>query len=434
MRLLCLSVLLISCGHTTFSQTGKAQTQASLKKGDDAMMERKWHDAELAYQSAADSDPTSADAHSKLSNALVLQLRPGPITSPENRPLLARALSEQQRAADLVPGDSKVVSQLARIQDAVARSSQEPDEQTRNRNLAAQNYLRAIQSAPDDSYLHFQLADMELFTAAHAINAARSGTKDPTAGTLIRDESLRQSLALLYTPTLEDSIAHSEKVLEWQKNNSFAMLLAALGYFLRAGLAPSQTEFARDTNLANQCEGRFRTQWGRNYSPEMERNMIATLLSPRVGIANDPTNAAGVIGGIIGGVTPPPPPPPGLTDGPTRIGGQVAEANLVKKVQPVYPPAAKAARVCGLVEFLTSIDETGRVRNLQLVRGHPLLVPAAKDAVIQWEYRPVTFNGKPIDVITNVIVNFTLEGWPCPSAKPASPGDVAPDTGPPKSQ
>jgi protein TonB len=122
--------------------------------------------------------------------------------------------------------------------------------------------------------------------------------------------------------------------------------------------------------------------------------------------------AGGVIGGVIGGVpgAPPPPPPPkpkGPT-GPVRVGGQVAEANLIRRVQPVYPPLAKSARVSGTVEFTATISKEGNIENLQLVRGHPLLVNAAREAVLQWKYKPTMLNGQPVEVVTNIIVNFTL--------------------------
>ncbi|MBV9404465.1 MAG: energy transducer TonB [Acidobacteriaceae bacterium] len=94
--------------------------------------------------------------------------------------------------------------------------------------------------------------------------------------------------------------------------------------------------------------------------------------------------------------------------GPLRVGGLVAEANLVRKVQPAYPPLAKSARVQGVVEFTATISKEGNIENLQLVRGHPLLINAAKQAVLQWKYRPTLLNGQPLEVITDILVNFTL--------------------------
>jgi protein TonB len=94
--------------------------------------------------------------------------------------------------------------------------------------------------------------------------------------------------------------------------------------------------------------------------------------------------------------------------GPQRIGGNVMAANLIRKVEPVYPPLAKSARVQGTVEFTAVISKDGNIENLQLVRGHPLLVNAAKEAVLQWKYKPTQLNGQPVQVITDIIVNFTL--------------------------
>ncbi len=108
-------------------------------------------------------------------------------------------------------------------------------------------------------------------------------------------------------------------------------------------------------------------------------------------------------------ITSPPPQPPKLKtpSRPIRV-GSISEANLIRKIQPVYPPLAKSARIQGTVEFTATISKEGAIENLQLVRGHPLLVNAAKEAVLQWRYRPTLLNGQPVEVITDIIVNFTL--------------------------
>jgi protein TonB len=148
---------------------------------------------------------------------------------------------------------------------------------------------------------------------------------------------------------------------------------------------------------------------------KIEESAPAPDVSGVVGGTGDAGAAGGVLGGMLGGVpgAPPPPPPPppakkAAPVGPQRIGGQVMEANLIRRVQPVYPPLAKSARVQGTVEFTATISKEGNIENLQLVRGHPLLVAAARDAVLQWKYRPTLLNGQPVEVITDIIVNFTL--------------------------
>ncbi len=254
-----------------------------------------------------------------------------------------------------------------------------------------------------------------------------------TTGIRISNDALRQSLAQQHLATLEDSIAESEKVVQRQPDNGFAMLQAAIGHALRASLAESEAESARDVQIANGWDGRFRTQWGKNFSPEAERNIAGGLLSRNITLGSDPRAA---VGAIIAGATaqaPPPPPPRGVVadGGQIPVASVVAEGNLVKKVQPIYPPLARAGRVQGAVEFRTVIDKTGHVQDVQLVRGHPLLVSAAREAVLQWEYRPILLNGNPVEVITNVTVNFILGGISSSGTTHQNgAGDKPPDTGP----
>jgi TonB family protein len=91
-----------------------------------------------------------------------------------------------------------------------------------------------------------------------------------------------------------------------------------------------------------------------------------------------------------------------------RVGGNVEASNLVQKVQPVYPPDAKANRIQGAVRFTVVIGKDGRVQTVTLVSGDPVLAQAAKEAVQQWIYKPTLLNGDPVEVVTQVDVNFTL--------------------------
>jgi TonB family protein len=91
-----------------------------------------------------------------------------------------------------------------------------------------------------------------------------------------------------------------------------------------------------------------------------------------------------------------------------RVGNMVQERNLITKVDPLYPPLAMQARIQGLVRFNVVIGKDGRVANMQLVSGHPLLVAAAQDAVRHWVYRPTLLNGEPVEVVTELAVNFSL--------------------------
>jgi protein TonB len=124
--------------------------------------------------------------------------------------------------------------------------------------------------------------------------------------------------------------------------------------------------------------------------------------------------AGGVIGGIIGSVptaAPPPPPPPvakPVTPQRIRVGGNVQNAKLVRQPKPIYPPLAKQARISGHVMLNAIIGKDGTIHELTVASGHPLLVPAAMEAVKQWVYQPTLLNGEPVEVVTQIDVNFTL--------------------------
>jgi TonB family protein len=92
-----------------------------------------------------------------------------------------------------------------------------------------------------------------------------------------------------------------------------------------------------------------------------------------------------------------------------RVGGNVQNSNLLTKVEPVYPPLARQARIQGTVRFDSTIAADGHIQNLQLVSGHPLLVGAATQAVQQWVYKPTLLNGNPVAVVTTLDINFTLQ-------------------------
>jgi TonB family protein len=91
-----------------------------------------------------------------------------------------------------------------------------------------------------------------------------------------------------------------------------------------------------------------------------------------------------------------------------RVGGNVQQANLMQKVQPLYPLQAKQDHVQGKVQFTVLIGKDGHVQNVDLVSGEPVLADAAKEAVEKWVYKPTLLNGQPVEVVTQVDVNFTL--------------------------
>ena len=86
----------------------------------------------------------------------------------------------------------------------------------------------------------------------------------------------------------------------------------------------------------------------------------------------------------------------------------MAQANLIYQPKPEYPALAKAARIQGVVLLNATIGKDGTIQDLRVITGHALLNQAALDAVRQWKYKPQTLNGQPIEVITTITVNFTM--------------------------
>lgn len=111
----------------------------------------------------------------------------------------------------------------------------------------------------------------------------------------------------------------------------------------------------------------------------------------------------------IGDALPIAPSPAPIPAHPLRV-SHWAEGNLIYRVQPTYPLLARQARIQGTVELRAIISKTGTIENLAVVSGHAMLVTAAIDAVKQWRYRPYMLNDEPIEVETEIVVNFTLGG------------------------
>ena len=91
-----------------------------------------------------------------------------------------------------------------------------------------------------------------------------------------------------------------------------------------------------------------------------------------------------------------------------RVSQGVMQGMVISKVQPSYPPDARAARIQGPVVMAAIIGKDGTVQNVRVVSGDPMLTPAGVDAVKQWKYRPYLLNGNPVEVDTQITVNFTL--------------------------
>lgn len=93
-----------------------------------------------------------------------------------------------------------------------------------------------------------------------------------------------------------------------------------------------------------------------------------------------------------------------------RVSQGVSTGLLIHKVQPIYPESARRNYVQGTVILQAVITKDGRVSDLTPISGPKELIPAAIGAVQQWRYKPYLLADKPVAVVTQIVVNFTLSG------------------------
>lgn len=153
-----------------------------------------------------------------------------------------------------------------------------------------------------------------------------------------------------------------------------------------------------------------------------QTGIIRVNASARARLTDPPIESAGQMpGGVAGGIssgadhaTPPPAPPPTRTANSARIGvGEVEQAGkLIYKVEPIYPPLARQAKIQGTVRMRAVIAKDGTVQDLEVVSGPPLLVRSAIDAAKFWRYLPTEVGGQAVEVETFIKVTFSLSGNP----------------------
>ena len=97
-----------------------------------------------------------------------------------------------------------------------------------------------------------------------------------------------------------------------------------------------------------------------------------------------------------------------------KVGGSVAQTNILERVQPEYPSLARQTRIQGTIKLHAIVGTDGTIKQLDVISGHPLLVQSALDAVRKWRYKPTLVNGEPVEVDTTIDVVFSLNEGPQP--------------------
>jgi len=121
----------------------------------------------------------------------------------------------------------------------------------------------------------------------------------------------------------------------------------------------------------------------------------------------------GVLGGVLGGSLKnvPPPASPAIVQGPKKpvmVGGDVKPPRLLFGPEPKYPILAKQSRISGIVVIDAVIDEHGNVTGMRAISGHPILIPAALEAVSKRKYEPTVLDGIPTPIDLRVEISFSI--------------------------
>jgi TonB family protein len=336
--------------------------------------------AEL-FRQAVTANPNDVNAHLYLGTTYMSQWIPGN-SSPDNAAFARSAETEFKRALELDPINQTALNSLAGLAYHTA-SSMKGEERIRRFDEAMDWYKRLAAVAPTNKEAPYSMGVIAWAKWYPALMTARAGLhmKPEDPGPL--PSPAKDELKTKYSALLEEGIANLKQALLIDPQYDDAMAYLNLLIRERADLRDTKEEYLADVAVADELV-----------------HQVLAVKKMHAQFA----------------MVPPPPPPPtqggggGAGSRVLRDDGntQPQTVNPVVKVDPVYPPLARQARISGTVRFTVRIAKDGSIQNIQLVSGHPLLVAAALEAVKQYVYSPVLLNGSPVEAVTQVDINFVL--------------------------
>jgi TonB family protein len=314
------------------------------------------------FRQAVAADPDNANAHLYLGMRLYMQYVPG-AQATENLQFAEGARTKFEKVLALDPGNVLATSSIAALYYHMEKF---PEAEDWNQKVIAID--------PNNKEAYYTLGVLAWRQWLPEDRKARAdsnqGPADPGP---IGNAAIREQLKVKWMPVLDEGISKVDKALQLDPTYDDAMAYMNLLIRYRADLLDTSAEWSAASAKAD--------EW-------MQR-------------ALDTKRARAAAG-------PPPLPTQPATQAGLRVGAEVLGANLISKVDPVYPPLALSARISGTVRFKVTVGVDGRVKNFQLVSGHPLLVQAAKDALAGYVYKPTLLNGNPVEVTGTVEVPFVL--------------------------
>jgi TonB family protein len=356
-----------------------------LNRGIEEYKNARYRDAVEYFQKSVSLNPNEVSPHLYLATAWMIQYIPG-AGSPENLNVQHSAETEFNRVLELDPKNLTALQSLASLNYQVAQGMTNLDEKIRKLDDAAAWYQRvvAVDSRDKVAYYSLGVIDWVKWYPNWMRARAQLGMRPEQPGPL-GNAAVRQDLLARYSAVLSDGMANLDKALEIDPHYDDAMAYMNLFIRERADLLGTAEEYRRNIEVAD--------QWVQK------------------AIAEKKSKASGSSSSYA--PPPPPPPPPSPANGQKgpqriRVGSDIQQANLIRKVDPVYPPLAQQARIQGVVRFVAIIGKDGSMQSLTLVSGHPLLIESARQAVQQWVYKPTLLNGELVEVLTQIDVQFAL--------------------------
>jgi TonB family protein len=386
MRFSILVVFLCALTLTAQDSTTAGDWRSWLNRGIADYKSARYQDAVEDFQKSISLNPNELSPHLYLATAWMTQYIPG-AASPENLNLEHNAETEFNRVLELDSKNLTALQSLASLNYQVAQGMTNLDEKARKLDEAAGWYQRVVAVDPRNSVAYYSMGVIDWVkwypNWMRARAQLRMRPEDPGP---LTDAAVRQDLLARYSAVLSDGMANLDKALEIDPHYDDAMAYMNLFIRERADLLGTPEEYRRDIEVAD--------QWVRKAIEGKKSKASASSSS----------------------YAPPPPPPPppapraNRQQAPQRIqiGSNIQRANLIRKVDPVYPSLAQQARIQGVVRFTAIIGKDGSVQSLTLVSGHPLLIESARQAVMQWVYKPTLLNGEPVEVVSTIDVDFAL--------------------------
>ena len=384
---------LVICAVVASSVALTARAQSGvhdlMKQAEAAYNRGEFQAAANLFANAVRIDPSNAGAKLFLAHTLLQEYIPGTDAS---SPLVAGARQQYLDVLALDPGNKSALQGMMILS---TNSKQFAD--------AHEWALKAIQADATDKGAYYTAAFVDWAMTYPDYGKARqaAGMKPWDPG-IIPDPVLRQNLRTQHMADLDDGVRMLQTALQLDPDYSDAMAYMNLLDRIKAGIADTQAEYA---GLIGEADS-----W------------VSKALAAKRKQAQNPPPPPGALN-VDGAVPepsapppPPPPPPPSAANGQAvvlppeaiRIEGNIQQAKLVSQTPPIYPPLARQARISGVVRLSVIIAADGTVRNIQVLNGHPLLVPAAIDAVRTWVYEKTLLNGQPVEVVTPVSVTFNV--------------------------